>query len=83
MEILITEEFKKTISQHIEMSESGQPDSILTTLIEQGHIDEEYGHLIFPERDKNNFEYNLKTDLLVLDALEDEIKRQLLTKFNK
>jgi len=47
-------------------------------LMELGLIDGEYEHLIFSEET-----YNAEMDQLVADAIEDEVKRQLLLKYNE
>lgn len=83
MDIPISEEFKKTINYYIELSETKRVDHIVNSLIEGGVVDREYGHLIFSEGEGESNEYNIDADLLVLDAIEDEIKRQLLKKFDE
>jgi hypothetical protein len=80
--IIITEDFKETIAYFIEKSENTRVDHILRDMIEGGYIDDEFGHLIFAG-DSDTTEYNIETDLVVLDAVEDEIKRQLLIKYNE
>lgn len=79
--ISITDSFKETIAYFVENSESNRVDHILTEMIESGQIDKEYGHIIFAG-DSEIEEYNIEVDLIVLDAIEDEIKRQLLVKYN-
>ena len=79
--IIISDDFKQTIAHFIEQSETNHVDLILTDLVESGYVDGEFGHLIFSE-DKDTPGYNVQTDLVVLDAIEDEIKRQLLVKYN-
>lgn len=82
-QIPISEEFKETIAYFIEKSETNRVDHILRHMIESGYIDEEYGHLIFAGDIDGHPEYDVHTDLIVIDAIEDEIKRQLLEKFDK
>lgn len=77
--INLTEEFKEIIAQFVNKCDTRRVDHILYSIINQGWIDEEYAHLIFSE----DGEYNSKMDLIVLDAVEDEIKRQLLIKYNE
>ncbi len=81
MDILLSEEFKNTIRYFVNMSDTRRADHILTALVEQSVIDDEFGHLIYPAG--NDHEYDPKADILVLDAVEDEIKRQLLNKFDE
>lgn len=79
--ITITESFKETIAYFVENSDSNRVDYILTEMVESGQIDKEYGHIIFAG-ESDIEEYNIEVDLIVLDAIEDEIKRQLLIKYN-
>lgn len=79
--VIITDDFKETIAYFIEHSESNRVDYILREMVEKGYIDDEYGHIIFAG-DSETPEYDVQTDLIVLDAIEDEIKRQLLVKYN-
>ena len=81
-QISISDEFKETIAYLIERSETSRVDHILRNMIEEGYIDDEYGHLIFAGDDEVS-EYDVQVDLEVIDAVEDEIKRQLLEKFDK
>jgi hypothetical protein len=80
--ITIPDHFKQTIAHVIEQSESSRADHILTTLVESGWVDDEFGHLIFAGDDEVS-EYDVQVDLVVLDAIEDEVKRQLLVKYNE
>jgi len=78
-QINISEEFKKTIKQIINSNEDcKRVDHIMIELMELGLIDGEYEHLIFSEET-----YNAEMDQLVADAIEDEVKRQLLLKYNE
>jgi hypothetical protein len=79
--IIITEDFKETIAYFIEKSETTRVDHILRKMVEGGYVDDQFGHLIFAG-DSEVSEYNIEIDLVVLDAIEDEIKRQLLVKYN-
>lgn len=81
-QIELTDEFKATISYFVERSETNRTDYILRELIEGSFVDYEFGHLIFPES-TNNQTYDEQMDLVVLDAVETEIKRQLLDKFDR
>jgi hypothetical protein len=81
MDIPISEEFKKTISFYVEACETRRADHIITSLIQEGVVDKEYRDLIFSDGESNGYDINM--DLLVLDAIEDEIKRQLLKKFDE
>ena len=79
--INISEDFKEVISHFVESSETRRADHILSKMVEQGFVDGEYGHLIF-SGDDDYPEYNSHVDIEVLDAIEDEIKKQLLVKYN-
>lgn len=76
--IIISEDFKEAIANLVEQSESSRADHILRDMVESGCVDDEFGHLIFGEEEQ----YNVQADLEVLDAIEDEIKLQLLKKYN-
>lgn len=80
--IEITEEFKATIKYFIKRSETSRVDHIVRELIEQCVIDEEFGYLIYLETENGNYEYNPDMDERVLSAVENEIKAQLLTKYD-
>jgi hypothetical protein len=80
--IIISEEFKQTIAHFIKNSETNHVGHIIADMGEQGFIDGEFGNLIFGE-DPHNPDYNVNMDLEVIDAVEDEIKKQLLVKYNK
>lgn len=78
--IEITEEFKATIEHFIARSETDKVNHILSALVEGGYVDDEFGHLIYIEPDNA---YNPEMDNIVLDAVENEIKKQLLKKFDR
>lgn len=80
--IIISEDFKQVIAHFIKNSDSNRVDHIIADMGEQGFIDGEFGHLIFGS-DPKQPEYNIDMDLQVLDAVEDEIKKQLLVKYNE
>ena len=81
--IEITEEFKSTIKYFVDRSDSNRVDYILRELIEQSFVDSEFGHLIYQDSEQETNEYNSEMDCLVLDAVETEIKKQLLEKFDR
>lgn len=79
MDVNITKEFKNTINYVISHSKSKRTDEVLRELIEQSYVDDEFGHLIWPEQEQ----YNEEADALVIDAVETEIKNQLLARINE
>jgi len=81
MNINISDEFKNTIKYFIEHSETKKVNDILRDLIEQSYVDDEFGHLIWPDPEQE--QYDEEADALVIDAVETEIKNQLLVKFNE
>ena len=73
--IPISENFKKLIKTLIEEEQYQRVDTIFNWLYKEG-------------RDKVNQEFNVdlvdeETQILIWDEIEDEIKRQLLIKFNE
>lgn len=80
--IHINEEFKDIIKTCIKHSDTLKVNYILRDLIEGGYIDDEFGHLIFPHDENVDSSYDAEMDAIVLDAIEDEIKLQLLEKLN-
>ena len=86
MNINITECTKLAIKDLIEKFESKRADLILDELLHSGFIDEEYKQYIFnfePEDDPDYISYDQNGEALVIDAIEDEIKNQLLKKYNE
>ena len=65
MKIYISENLKSNIKHFVDQCETNRFDHILAELVEQGHIDEEFGYL------------DQKSDRLILDVIEKEIKSQL------
>lgn len=81
-QIIISEDFKQVIAHFIKNSDTNHVDHIIADMGEQGFIDGEFGHLIFGTN-LDYPEYDIDMDLQVLDAVEDEIKKQLLIKYNE
>lgn len=80
--IEITEEYKAIIKYYVNCSETNKVNDVITEMIQQCTIDEEFGHLIYLETENGDYVYNSDMDERVLEVVENEVKKQLLTKYD-
>lgn len=76
--IHISNKFRKLIRKVIEKENCSNVNEIMFNLEENGYIIKEFSDIIFPNKRRDS-----EAECVLLDEIEDEIKRQLLDKYNK